>query len=150
MDNVELIGLRTQGMFLHENERRIPIHQALVEPKRVRAGGIQAGCGLRISAGKERHLMALPNEFFGQIGHDPLGASIEPRRNAFPQRGDLCDFHVDRPFKLAMRFNQTASCLRETARGMLAQDHNATEAARMHSEKNWKMMLDGLKKFVEK
>jgi len=33
---------------------------------------------------------------------------------------------------------------------MLAQDHNATEAARMHSEKNWKMMLDGLKKFVEK
>lgn len=33
---------------------------------------------------------------------------------------------------------------------MLAQDHNATEAARMHSEKNWKMMLDGLKKYVEK
>ena len=31
----------------------------------------------------------------------------------------------------------------------LAQDHNATEAARMHSEKNWKMMLDGLKKYVE-
>jgi hypothetical protein len=27
---------------------------------------------------------------------------------------------------------------------MLAQDHNATEAARIHSEKNWKMMLDGL------
>src|SRR6478609_348082 len=33
---------------------------------------------------------------------------------------------------------------------MLAQDHNATEAARMHSEKNWKTMLDGLKKYVEK
>ncbi len=33
---------------------------------------------------------------------------------------------------------------------MLAQDHNVTEAARMHSEKNWKMMLDGLKKYVEK
>jgi len=31
----------------------------------------------------------------------------------------------------------------------LTQDHNATEAARMHSEKNWKMMLDGLKKYVE-
>lgn len=32
----------------------------------------------------------------------------------------------------------------------LAQDHNATEAARMHSEKNGKMMmLDGLKKYVE-
>ena len=33
---------------------------------------------------------------------------------------------------------------------MLAQDHNATEAARVHSEKNWKLMLGGLKKFVEK
>ena len=33
---------------------------------------------------------------------------------------------------------------------MLAQDHHTTEAARMHSEKNWKMMLDGLKKYVEK
>ena len=33
---------------------------------------------------------------------------------------------------------------------MLAQDHNATVAARMHSEKNWKMMLGGLKKYVVK
>ena len=31
----------------------------------------------------------------------------------------------------------------------LAQDHNATEAARTHSEQNWKSMLEGLKKFVE-
>ena len=31
----------------------------------------------------------------------------------------------------------------------LAQDHNATEEARVHSEKNWGMMLAGLKKFLE-
>jgi uncharacterized protein YndB with AHSA1/START domain len=31
----------------------------------------------------------------------------------------------------------------------LSQDNNATEEARQHSEKNWKMMLDGLKKFLE-
>jgi uncharacterized protein YndB with AHSA1/START domain len=31
----------------------------------------------------------------------------------------------------------------------LSQDGNATEEAKTHSEKNWKMMLDGLKKFVE-
>jgi uncharacterized protein YndB with AHSA1/START domain len=31
----------------------------------------------------------------------------------------------------------------------LTQDNNPTEEARSHSEKNWKMMLDGLKKFVE-
>jgi len=33
---------------------------------------------------------------------------------------------------------------------MLTQNHNATEAARTHSEKNWNLMLEGLKKFVEK
>lgn len=32
----------------------------------------------------------------------------------------------------------------------LSQDKNATEEARASSEKNWKMMLDGLKKLVEK
>jgi uncharacterized protein YndB with AHSA1/START domain len=31
----------------------------------------------------------------------------------------------------------------------LTQDNNPTEEARSHSEKNWGMMLDGLKKFVE-
>lgn len=32
----------------------------------------------------------------------------------------------------------------------LSQDGNATEEAREHSERNWKMMLDGLKKLLEK
>jgi uncharacterized protein YndB with AHSA1/START domain len=31
----------------------------------------------------------------------------------------------------------------------LSQDNNATEEAREHSEKNWQMMLDGLKKLLE-
>lgn len=31
----------------------------------------------------------------------------------------------------------------------LSQDNNATEEARKHSEKNWEMMLEGLKKIVE-
>ena len=32
----------------------------------------------------------------------------------------------------------------------LSQDNNANEEAREHSEKNWKMMLEGLKKLLEK
>lgn len=31
----------------------------------------------------------------------------------------------------------------------LSQDHNPSDEARQHSEKNWKMMLEGLKKAVE-
>jgi uncharacterized protein YndB with AHSA1/START domain len=32
---------------------------------------------------------------------------------------------------------------------ILTQDNNPTDDARAHSEKNWRMMLEGLKKFVE-
>lgn len=32
----------------------------------------------------------------------------------------------------------------------LSQDNNETEEAREHSEKNWRMMLEGLKKLLEK
>lgn len=32
----------------------------------------------------------------------------------------------------------------------LSQDNNASDEARDHSEKNWKMMLEGLKKLLEK
>ena len=32
---------------------------------------------------------------------------------------------------------------------VLSQDHNKTEEARQHSQKNWEMMLAGLKKTVE-
>jgi len=32
----------------------------------------------------------------------------------------------------------------------LSQDNNETEQAREHSEKNWRIMLNGLKKFLEK
>jgi hypothetical protein len=31
----------------------------------------------------------------------------------------------------------------------LSQDNNATDEAREHSEQNWRMMLDGLKKLLE-
>jgi len=31
----------------------------------------------------------------------------------------------------------------------LSQDNNADEKAKAHSEKNWSMMLDGLKHYVE-
>lgn len=31
----------------------------------------------------------------------------------------------------------------------LSQDNNATEEAREHSEKNWQMMIDSLKKILE-
>jgi uncharacterized protein YndB with AHSA1/START domain len=37
----------------------------------------------------------------------------------------------------------------DRTRVSLAQDNNPTEEARQHSEKNWGIMLEGLKKYVE-
>jgi uncharacterized protein YndB with AHSA1/START domain len=37
----------------------------------------------------------------------------------------------------------------QQTRVSLSQDNNATEQAREHSEKNWHMMLEGLKKLLE-
>ena len=36
-----------------------------------------------------------------------------------------------------------------STRVSLLQDHNASEAARLHSERNWEAMLKGLKQYVE-
>ncbi len=37
--------------------------------------------------------MALSDQFFGQVGDDPLGATVEFRRNTFKKRSNLCDSH---------------------------------------------------------
>ena len=39
--------------------------------------------------------MAKPDKFFGQLGNDPLSATIETRRHALNEGCDLCDSHDD-------------------------------------------------------
>jgi hypothetical protein len=38
--------------------------------------------------------MAKPDEFFGQVGDNPLSAAIEARRNALDERSHLSDLHM--------------------------------------------------------
>src|SRR6185437_1382458 len=59
-----------------------------------RTTGDQLGAGDRIPTCKERHIVAKPHEFFGQIGSDPFGATIQTRRNALDERSHLGDLHV--------------------------------------------------------
>jgi hypothetical protein len=49
--------------------------------------------GDRISAGKKRDVMALGDQFFGEIGNNALGSPIEFGRNTFSERCDLSDLH---------------------------------------------------------
>src|SRR5262249_61503969 len=93
MSDLELVRLCSEGRLLHEEDRRITIDEPGSQPEGMRTGGPEISCGGRISTGKECDLVALTNEFFRNIGDDPLRASVQSRRHAFPKGGDLCDLH---------------------------------------------------------
>ena len=102
MNDIELLGLRTHGLLLHENERRLTIDGPAFQSKGMGTGRPEAGRCLRISTGKECDVMALANEFFSDIGDNPFCTSVQPGRYAFPKRSDLCDFHAGLSFPCCM------------------------------------------------
>jgi hypothetical protein len=69
------------------------VDAVIVETQRPRRDGHERRVRDGIAAGKERHVVALPNELVGQIRDDPFGAAVVPGRYAFVQRRDLCDPH---------------------------------------------------------
>src|SRR5262249_59879954 len=61
------------------------------EPQRAPATGDQPRRGPRITARKQRDVVSRSDELLGQVRYDPLGAAVQPRRDALVQRRDLCD-----------------------------------------------------------
>ena len=94
MENVELLRVLAY-LIDHQHEVRNAVAHGRIEAERASTTGNQLGAGDRIPARKERHIVAKPDKFFGQIGNDPLSAAIETRRNTLNERSDLCDFHDD-------------------------------------------------------
>ena len=94
MKNVKLLRALAH-LINHQHEVRNDIAHGRIEAQRARTTGSQLSAGDRVRACKERHIVAKPDEFFGQVGNDPLSAAIETRRNALDERSDLCDFHND-------------------------------------------------------
>src|ERR1700729_2653165 len=94
MKNVELLRALAH-LINHQREVRNDIAHGRIEAQRARTTGSQLSAGDRVRACKECHIVAKPDEFFGQVGNDPLSAAIETRRNALNERSDLCDFHND-------------------------------------------------------
>ena len=77
----------------HHDVMRRRVLDAGIEPQGGVAERKKAGGRGRIAAGEQRHVVAEPHQFLGQIGDDPLGAPVLARRNTLHQRGDLGDFH---------------------------------------------------------
>jgi hypothetical protein len=94
MKNVELLRALAH-LINHQREMRNDIAHGRIEAQRARTTGSQLSASDRVRARKERHIVAKPDKFFGQVGNDPLSAAIETRRNALNERSDLCDFHND-------------------------------------------------------
>jgi hypothetical protein len=94
MKNVEFLRALAH-LINHQHEVRNDVAHGRIKAKRTSAAGSQLGAGDGVPTCKERHVVAKPGKFFGQVGNDPFGAAIETRRNALNKWSDLCDLHDD-------------------------------------------------------
>ena len=92
VENVELIGSPAYPVE-HPQVIDERVLDLAVEPQGVIATRFQHRGRLRIAAREQRHLVSVPNQLVGDVGDDPLGATVEPRRTAFVERRNLRDFH---------------------------------------------------------
>jgi hypothetical protein len=75
MHDVEAVGLAEHVLAFQDVVRQM-IVALEVKPQRTRRLAFQMRVRAGIAAGEERHFMALPHLFFGQIGNDALGAAV--------------------------------------------------------------------------
>src|SRR5579864_2869714 len=92
----------------HEHEVRNNVAHGRIKAKRAITAGSQVGAGNGVTACKESHIVAKPDKFFSQVGNDPLSATVETRRDALNEGGDLCDSHDD--LKLSRVRYQCVQC----------------------------------------
>ena len=69
----------------------------IVEAKTARVRGDEPRARARIARREERDVVAAAHELFREPGDDALGPSIQPRRDALEQRGNLSDAHSCEP-----------------------------------------------------
>ena len=75
------------------SRRRERVAARAVEPERPRPYGHETAGGSRIAAGKQRHVVAKPDELVRQICDNAFRTTIQLRRHALSQWCDLCDSH---------------------------------------------------------
>ena len=81
---VRVGGADVHGVGLHLPD---PVDRGLV------VNGAKRGLGGGIARREERDVVAAAHELFREPGDDALGPSIQPRRDALEQRGNLSDAH---------------------------------------------------------
>src|ERR1700761_6497725 len=92
MKNVEIICALAHHVH-HQRVMRNDIGGKVVQSKSATTTGNETGRGDRVRTCKQRNVVAQAHELFSQISNDPLGTTIQARRNAFDERCNLRNFH---------------------------------------------------------
>ena len=108
VNDVEAVR-RREHLLHHQDVVRELVDATLVQPQRTPAGRNQAGAGHRVAAREQGDVVALPDQFPGQVGDDPLGAPVEPGRHTLKERGDLRNSH-DGPVTRKIRALGVSDC----------------------------------------
>jgi hypothetical protein len=93
VDDIEVDGLLADALHLFDEEGRGLMQVDAIGAKRAWPDGLEIGAGGRISGRKEHDLVPGPDELFGEIVNDALGAAVSGGRHRFPERSDLRDSH---------------------------------------------------------
>ena len=97
VDHVEVAGAGEDQIELAD---QIDDHQVAIgraESHRARDHRDERRGGPGIAAGEERDVVAAPDQFFGEMGHDPFGPPVELRRHRLEQGRNLSDTHWHYP-----------------------------------------------------
>ncbi len=97
MQDVEVVGLLADAIE-HQHIIGNRVTDAGVEPERLGHAGYEVGGGDRVAAREQGYVMTKAHQLFGEIGDDPLGAAVQPGRDAFHQGCYLRDFQFS-PFQ---------------------------------------------------
>ena len=99
---VENVNVKMQDVKLLRHPTDLVEHDEMVR-NRISYVGVKTKClftadlkssgGDRVAAGEESHVVALADEFFGEIGDDPLSSSVQLGWAALHQRCYLRDLH---------------------------------------------------------
>ena len=99
---MELVDVKVQHVELRRHLPHLVEHQHVVwngiahrwiEPKRLCAARHELCGGDGLPAGEQRDIMALRHQSLGEIADDSFRASVEARRHAFDQGGNLRNSH---------------------------------------------------------
>src|SRR5262249_37049400 len=93
MSDVEL-DRALEDILQHDVMVSQMVPTTLVQTQRPRARSHQPRVGLRISARKEHHFVALSHQFLGEVARTPSRTAVMSRTHAFIKPRHLCKSHT--------------------------------------------------------